>query len=170
MTDVTHELSHLRAAFEALGRTVEARLSDDRVREAAFDKLYAELKGYKEDFVRVAERPLLLDLCLLYDSMSFFQQRLREDLGRPERSEAVADAFQLLVDELLEVLYRRDVVPMDPATTFDPTVHRAVQLQAAAGPADDNRVAQVLKRGFLRDDKPLRPEEVAVYRWRGGGS
>lgn len=170
MSDVTAELNQLRAAFETLGRTVEARLADDRVREAAFEKLYGELKDYKEDFLRVAERPLLLDLCMLYDSMSFFQQRLREDLGKAERAEALADSFQLLVDELLEVLYRRDVVPMEPATRFDPAMHRAVQLQAAAGPDDDNRVAQVLKRGFLRDDKPLRPEEIAVYRWRGGGS
>lgn len=164
MSETTEDLSRLRGSIEEIGRIVEARLAEDRVREQAFEKLYAELKDYKEGFVREAERPLLLDLCLLYDSMSFFHQRLSE---AGAGSEALADAFQLLVDELLEVLYRRDVVPMDPADVFDPTQHRAAQLQAASGPEQDNRIAQTLKRGFLRFEKPLRPEEVVVYRWRG---
>jgi molecular chaperone GrpE (heat shock protein) len=160
------ELVRLRDAVDALRRTVDVRLSEDPVREQAFEKLYAELKDYKDGFVDEAERPLLLDLLLLYDSMNWFHAQL---VKRELAPDALADSFQFLLDELLEVLYRRDVVPMDPKDGFDPTLHRAVQLQKAGGPDDDNRIAQVLKRGFLRKDKPLRPEEVVVYKWKVGG-
>ena len=38
-------------------------------------------------------------------------------------------------------------------------------------PTDDERadqkIAQVLKRGFVRSDKQLRPEEVVILRFRG---
>lgn len=160
-------LTALASEVASLRETVDKRLADDPVREAAFDKLYGELADYKNAFVAEAEKPLLKDLLLLYDSMSAFQRDLvHTDMG----ADTVADKFQFLVDELLEVLYRRDVVPMDATDTFDPTQHRAVQLQKASEADDDNRIAQVLKRGFLRDAKPLRPEEVVVYKWRGGGA
>ncbi|MCB9681404.1 MAG: nucleotide exchange factor GrpE [Alphaproteobacteria bacterium] len=159
-----YDASRLTEAITDLRETVDRRLAEDPVREAAFDKLYAELKSYKDGFTDQAEKPLLLDLLLLHDSMNWFQQTLIKEEMSPE---TVADSFQFLIDELLEVLYRRDVVPMEAKDGFDPSLHRAVQLQKASGPDDDNRVAQVLKRGFLRHGKPLRPEEVVVYKWKG---
>lgn len=165
MSDSNQNLGRLSEAVESLQKVVDARLGEDAIREKAFERLYAELKDYKEGFLREQERPLLLDLCLLYDSMSWFHQRLAEARTSPE---ALADAFQLLVDELLEVLYRRDVVPMERTEAFDPAIHKAVQLQSAPSAADDNHVAQVLKRGFLHHGKTLRPEDVVVWRWKGG--
>ncbi|MCB9664185.1 MAG: nucleotide exchange factor GrpE [Alphaproteobacteria bacterium] len=159
------DLSRLVGAVDALRERVDDRLANDPVREAAFEKLYAELKDYKDGFVEQQERPLLLDLLLLYDSMTWFHQSLVKEEMTPE---TIADSFQFLVEELLEVLYRRDVVPMEAREDFDPAVHRAVQLQKASTGSEDNRIAQVLKRGFLRRDKPLRAEEVVVYKWRGG--
>ncbi len=167
MSDLNHDARDLKGAVEDLRRVVDARLQDDPVREKAFEKLYAELKDYKDGFLREQERPLLLDLCLLYDSMSWFHQRLGEGQATPE---SLADGFQLLVDELLEVLYRRDVVPVEVREAFDPAVHKAVQLQSAATAGDDNHVAQVIKRGFLHHGRPLRPEEVVVSRWKGGST
>lgn len=159
------DLSRLVSAVDTLRDRVDDRLANDPVREAAFEKLYAELKDYKDGFVEQQERPLLLDLLLLFDSMTWFHQSLiKEEMT----AETIADSFQFLLEELLEVLYRRDVVPMEARDDFDATIHRAVQLQKAATPSDDNRVAQVLKRGFLRRDKALRAEEVVVYKWRGG--
>ena len=165
-TSHPEELTRLRDSVDALRKTVDQRLAEDPVREAAFEKLYGELKSYKDGFLREAERPLLLDLLLLFDSMVWFHQSLvKEEMS----SDVVADSFQFLLDELLEVLYRREVVPMEPTTDFDPAVHRAVQVQAAPTPEDDNKVASVVKRGFVREDKTMRPEEVVVYKWKGGG-
>lgn len=159
------DMNRLRDTVEALRKTVDQRLAEDPVREAAFDKLYGELKSYKDGFLREAERPLLLDLLLLFDSMVWFHQSLvKEEMS----ADVVADSFQFLLDELLEVLYRREVVPMEPSADFDPSVHRAVQVQAAPTPEDDNKVASVVKRGFVREDKTMRPEEVVVYKWKGG--
>lgn len=164
--DPSAELSSLRQTVNELHRMVDARLSDDPVREKAFDKLYEELRHYRDDFVGQAEKPLLLDLLLLYDSFHWFQATLiREESSQ----EVVADAFQYLVDELLEILYRRDVVPLETADRFDRTTQRAVQTQPAPSPADDARIAQVLKRGFRRGEAVLRPEEVVVFRHKTGG-
>ncbi len=158
------EFELLRGAVEKVQETVQTRMAEDPIREAAFERLYAELKDYKEDFVAKSERPLLLDLLLLYDSFIWFQQSLLKQEMSPE---VIADSFQFLIDELLEVLYRRDVVPMQKTEVFDRTAQRAVKVVAAERAEDDSRIAQVLKRGFVRNDKSLRPEEVVVFKWRG---
>ena len=81
---------------------VADRLSNDKVREKAFDQLYEELRQYKDDFLFQAEKPLLLDLLLFYDSLNWFQESLVKQDMSPD---VLADSFQYLIDEFLEVLY-----------------------------------------------------------------
>jgi len=140
------------------------RLSNDKVREKAFDQLYDELRQYKEDFLFQAEKPLLLDLLLFYDSLNWFQESLIKQEMSPD---VIADSFQYLIDEFLEVLYRRDVVPVEESAVFDRTVHKAVKVADTDDEKSDQRIAQVLKRGFVRANKQLRPEEVVITRYRG---
>ena len=143
------------------------RQTHDSTQQRAFDTLYDELKQYKEDFLFQAEKPLLLDMLLFYDSLHWFQQSLQKQEMNPE---VISDSFQYLVDEFLELLYRRDVIPCDPAQKFDRRLHKAVKLVPAARPDDDWRIESVLKRGFLRGDRILRPEEVSVARYGSNSS
>jgi molecular chaperone GrpE (heat shock protein) len=145
-------------------RVVSDRLAADRAREKAFDALYEELKQYKEDFLFKAERPLLLDLLLFYDSLNWFQESLVKAEMSPD---VLADSFQYLIDEFLEVLYRRDVVPSQQSDTLDLKVHKVVRVAETDDPAAHQRVAVVLKRGFQRGETLLRPEEVSILRHRG---
>ena len=126
----------------------------------AFDTLYEELRQYKEGFLAESEKPLLLDLLLFYDSMSWFSQSVE----RGEMTqEALVDSFQFLMDELLELLYRRDVHPMEPTPDFDRTRQKAVRTVPAPAPSMNKRVSRVLKRGFTRGDRVLRAEEVELF-------
>jgi molecular chaperone GrpE (heat shock protein) len=162
--DLKRDLDALHTEVSALRRLFESRLTSDDAKEKAFDELYAELRQYKDDFVHQAERPLLLDLLLFYDSLTWFQQ----SLGNQEMSpDVAADSFQYLLDEFLELLYRRDVLPMDESTTFDRRVHKAVKVEVTDDATRDHRIAQVLKRGFVRGERLLRAEEVVILRLRG---
>jgi molecular chaperone GrpE (heat shock protein) len=147
--------------LDALTQLFEERLSADAVQQKAFDQLYEELRQYKEDFLFQAEKPFLLDLLLFYDSLHWFHRALE---NRDMSPEVIADSFQYLVDEFLELLYRRDVVPCEGSPRFDRRLHKAVRVVPATDPTDDWKIQSVLKRGFLRADRLLRPEEVAVYR------
>jgi len=153
----------LAAEVAQLREVIDQRLAEDPVREEAFNRLHEELRSYKEGFLAQAEKPLLLDLIQLYDLTQWYAKRFETE---GITTEQLADGFQVVIDELLDVLYRRDVVPMDPSETFDPSVHRAIKARPAEDASSDNRVAEVLKRGFLRGDRPLRPEEVVVLKWK----
>ena len=134
--------------------------------QQAFDALYEELKLYRENFLEAAEKPLLLDLLLFYDSMNWF----RSAMDKEDSSEVVIqDSFQYLMDEFLEILYRRDVVPMEARTQFDRSRQRAIKAQPTPEHDKHEQIARVLKRGFLRGEKVLRLEDVEIYRAEDGG-
>jgi molecular chaperone GrpE (heat shock protein) len=151
----------LEERVEELGDLFRERLRTDAVQQKAFDQLYEELRQYKDDFIFQTEKPFLLDLLLFYDSLNWFQQSLQKQEMSPE---VVADSFQYLLDEFLELLYRRDVVPCDGAARFDRRIHKAVRVIPSTQSSEDWKVQAVLKRGFVRGDRLLRAEEVSVFR------
>jgi molecular chaperone GrpE (heat shock protein) len=158
MARMTQEMVEMRTLLSSLAAAEKSR------EDKAFDQLYEELRQYKEDFLFQAEKPLLLDLLLFYDSLNWFQETLIKQEMSPD---VIADSFQYLLEEFLEVLYRRDVVTMEHIETFDMKNHRAVKAVKTDDESEHQKVAQVLKRGFIRSEKVLRPEEVVVMRYAG---
>lgn len=157
MEDLAAELTSLRELVEQNARREE-------IQRKAFDTLYEELRQYKEDFVFQMEKPLLLDLLLFYDSLNWFQQSLLKQEMSPD---VIADSFQYLLDEFLELLYRRDVVPIESRPVFDKRTQKAIKTMATDEPDLDYHVHHVVKRGFARGGRALRAEEVVVYRYQG---
>ncbi len=155
------ESEELREEIAALRAQLEENAVNEQTQHRDFDAMYEELKQYKEDFIFQAEKPLLLDLLLFYDSLNWFQKSLQEEEMSPE---VIADSFQYLIDEFLEVLYRRDVLPMESKERFDRKTQKAVKLVDTNDQAKDQTVAQVLKRGFTRAGRVLRAEEVTLHR------
>lgn len=147
--------------LDEIRRLLEEQVEREGVQKKAFDTLYEELRQYKEDFVFQNEKPLLLDLLLFYDSLNWFQQSLVKKEMSPD---VIADSFQYLIDEFLEVLYRRDVLPVDGAERFDAALHKAIKVVKTPDEDDDYLVKEVFKRGFTRAGKVLRAEEVVIYR------
>jgi molecular chaperone GrpE (heat shock protein) len=154
--DVSESIDALRAAI------ARRNAGDDALSQKAFDHLYEELKQYKDDFIFQAEKPLLLDLLLFYDSVNWFQQSL---INKEMSPDVIGDSFQYIIDELLEVLYRRDVLPMGIAERFSRETQKVIKTVPAEAKNDDYRIHQVLKRGFTRGGRVLRAEEVVVKRF-----
>jgi len=160
--------------FEALAEEVSnlkqslsARVDQDAIQQKAFDQLYEELRQYKEDFIYQNEKALLLDLLLFYDSMNWFQASLIKKEMSPE---VIADSFQYLIDELLETLYRRDVLPMEASEKFDRKTQKVIKTVSVDTEQDDYQIHNVLKRGFTRGNRVLRAEEVVVKRFQQSDS
>ncbi len=167
--DTTKTTTQDELSFESLAEevadlkaTIAQATRDDGTQQKAFDALYEELKQYKEDFIFQSEKALLLDLLLFYDSLNWFQNSLiKKEMSR----EVVADSFQYLIDEMLELLYRRDVLPMEATSQFDRKRQKVIKTVAADGESDDYAIEQILKRGFTRSGRVLRAEEVVVRRF-----
>jgi molecular chaperone GrpE (heat shock protein) len=156
-------LTEISAELSALNSTVENRLRYDKLKEEAFERLYAELEELKRDAAFQNVRPLYSDLILFFDRI----ESTRLDLAQstPEAS-SLSYLLETLCDELLEILLRREVETIQTTlSTFDPTVQRAIGTEAASIEADNNQVARVVRKGFKYRDRILRAEEVIVKKY-----
>lgn len=157
---------NLESLAESLARIQEllaARDSQSETHRYALEQLHAEMERYRQDFLFQAEKNLLLDLLSFHDSLQWFRQAaLAPDANR----EIIEEGTQYLVDEILELLYRQDIQPVENAEHFDRTTHRAIQVVYTSDPEQDQRIHKVVRRGFLRGERVLRPEDVVVWRHR----
>ncbi len=167
-TDLYRELravlAQLVADVTALQSTVKDRLSYDKAKEEAFDRLYVELDEMKKNVAFDQARPLYLDLILLFDRI----QNVRIDSGLASpATPALTTLVKTLSDELLEILSRREVEIIQTASPkFDPISQRAVGTELAPTEAENNEIARVVRKGFRFRDRVVRAEEVIVKKYR----
>ena len=156
-------LDQVAADMTAIKRDIAERIQYDKAKEEAFDRLYRQLDELRSDSEFDHLRPLYLDLILLFDRL---EQSAAEALRHEDASTAGATLTSLR-EELLEVLYRREVELIAPSSsTFDPRWQRAVGTKDSNVSEQHNSVETVLRRGFRYRDRLIRPEEVILNKCR----
>lgn len=139
LEEVATELSALRDLFQR-------RLLDDKAKARLYDELYAQVEFARHGLARTQLRPLLGELLLLVD-----------------RLQGVANnaLVESVVEELEEVLRRRDVRRVPPIDQFDPKYHEAVRVESVPD-SPKGQVVTVLRNGYLVGEEVLRPALVVV--------
>ena len=171
---ITAEIASAQSKLDQLIAMFADKIQYDDQKEKAFSKLYDELDSFKRDFVERRMREAYTDLILLYDNIKNYSGD--EDVMREEG--ALARRYLgYVMEELTEVLARRGIEPIfagpgvNPAAgAFDPQLQRAIRTVPAESPAEDGRVVRVVKDGFTKDGKVLRPQSVIVARWTAPSS
>jgi len=166
-TNSTEFLSILQANAAVLGKVHELlqnRFEYDATKEKAFDKLYEEMKKAKEmpDMLDRVIKPVLTDLVLLYDSIRKIEAKLNNNPSL--NNEDFLRDVEHLREELIEVLYRQEVVPVDESlsVTFNAKQQKAIKAEETPNPDEHMRVKRIVRSGFFWRDRVLRPQEVIV--------
>lgn len=155
------KLSVVEEGFNSLQKVVEKRLSDDRVKEGAFDLLCDELSELKKNANFEENKPLYIDLILLFDRV----ESIRRDISQQASisSENFSSILENLGDELLEVLCRRGIEMIELGSQdFDRSIQRAISTEPTTVESENNQVARVVRKGFKHQNGLLRAEEVIV--------
>lgn len=144
-----------------LNELFKEKLASDLVKEKAFEELYSQLESYKRNFIYAAIKPFIHDLLLFYD-------RINTDIEHIS-TEQKGDCSKLVSfkDELLEILYRNDITPMDKSSEgskFNPEKSNSVDKFDTEDASLDSTVKKVLRVGFKRGNASIRPELVQVYK------
>jgi len=130
----------------------------------AFDHLYEEMQAYKKNFLREAQRPLLLDLMMLYDSID----KLRRNYEQASAIDPVTlcqnlDALQV---EAEEILGRVGIERMSATPEkLDVNLQRAVKTIPTDDPEEHLLVVGQISSGFVSGAQPLRKEQVIVKKY-----
>lgn len=158
-------LSNLQSNFSSLVHLFERRMTYDKTKEAAFDRLYQEMEELKQDQTVSDLRPLYIDLILLIDRMEQIEYDLEENrMHSPE----IASILDTLKHEMLEILYRRGVEQLEQTPQyFDPKYQKVVDCEVTLDPKEDNLVVGIRRDGYKCNDHVIRPEEVVIRKYQG---
>ena len=139
--------------------------SDDEKYEALMDKfmrLQADFANYKRrteaqktEFVELGVKKVVNDLLPVIDN---FERALDSIIDK----DSTYDGIIMIKDQLTDVLKKEGIVEMKAlGEEFDPTYHHAV-LTEDSDEYDSGYVIEVLQKGYLINEKTLRPAMVKV--------
>jgi molecular chaperone GrpE len=171
--EVLPEPDAAAAAPAAEGAPPEAEIDRDelvRQRDDYYDRLLrktAEFDNFRKrtdrerrEVAEFAAADLILELLPLVDNL---ERALKAEAGSAaEGAEAYRRGVELIHQQLLDVLRKRGVRPIDTeGASFDPHFHQAVAHEVSPG-RSDGEILEEFSRGYLLGDRLLRPAMVKV--------
>ncbi len=152
----TAPAGHASAEIEALRRERDENYDKFVRKSAEFDNYRKRVERERRELTEYVTGEVLSDLLPVIDN---FERALQVRGGD---SEAYRKGVQIIHDQLLALLKKHGVTPIEAAgTTFDPHLHQAVVHE----PSPDRRDGEVIEefqRGYKIGDRLLRPAMVKV--------
>jgi molecular chaperone GrpE len=139
----------------------EAREHYDRLLRvsAEFDNYKKRTSREMQDLAKFATEKLLRELLSVVDNLERAVASCEHD---PDQPDTVLQGVHLTLNEMLKLLERYHVNPIDAlGRPFDPNFHQAM-MQEEVDDQPDNTVVREMQRGYLLHDRLLRPALVAV--------
>lgn len=150
MADITseHTIDEVFSEIELLRDLFARRLMEDKVKNAAIDKLSqsntALIKAIEGKHVLGLVKELILVCDRIY-------------------SQPTSDTFAYsILEEILEVLARRGIEQIQQLDVFDPKLHNSVSAVDACEEHPANSITTVVRQGYVWDGKVIRPADVVV--------
>ncbi len=138
----------------------EAKENYDRLLRttADFENYKKRVAKEKSDLIRYGNEELIKELLPVIDNL---ERALGHALGEGE-SEGIKGGVEMTLQQFLQILQRFGAAPISAqGERFDPTRHEAV-MEQATGDYDPGHVVSELEKGYLLNDRLVRPAKVVV--------
>jgi molecular chaperone GrpE len=159
------ELQSMKEEFEARCKEAE-ELKDRYARlQAEFENFRRRSLKEKQEALQYGQQNLIKDLLATVDNLERALEHA--DPGHESDLSSVLEGVALVQREFLTALGKVGVKQVDPAgEAFDPNFHEAMGQVPAQG-VEPNSVVQVLQKGYVLQDRMLRPARVLVAASKG---
>ncbi len=125
---------------------------------AEFDNYRKRIDRDRQSMAESAAADLVRDLLPLVDDL---ERALKVD-ARPEAVDSYRRGVELIHKQLLEVLRKRGVRPIEAlGSDFDPHFHEAIAYETAEG-RREGEIIEEYNRGYMLGERLLRPSVVKV--------
>ncbi len=159
---LAQELQALKEQYEKTAAELE-QVQDRELRlKAVFENFRRRGLKEKQESLQYGHQNLVKDLLATIDNLERAVTHGRENEDADMAS--VLEGLELVQRELLGAIGKHGVKVIDPVgQVFDPTFHEAMG-QIPDGSVEPNSVLEVLQKGFMLQDRLLRPARVLVAR------
>ena len=156
---IDEEIKSLRKELQAAKESSEANLNKLKYLIADFDNYRKQMEKQAASRIETAKAELLLKFLNIRDDY----QRALATAGK-DASPVLVAGLEGILKNIDSLLSSEGVRPIEAAgMPFDPAIHDAI----AFAPRDDvpeNNVTAEIRRGYMLNDKVLRPSMVEVAR------
>jgi molecular chaperone GrpE len=130
---------------------------------ADFENYKKRVSKEKSDLIRYGNDELIKELLPVIDNL----ERALEHASSEETQEGIQGGVEMTLQQFLGILQRFGVTPIAAeGEPFDPTKHEAV-MEQATGDYDPGNVVTELQKGYLLNDRLVRPAKVVVAKAHG---
>lgn len=152
-------------AEQQLQQEVETSRDDARKNHELYLRALADMENLrkrgqreKEDLAKFGNESLLREILPVADNL----ERAVEHAVQDEATDGLLEGVRMTLDQFSKVLEKFHVLPVESiGQAFDPAVHQAMgQIETEDFPA--NTVAQEMQKGYLLNDRLLRPSLVMI--------
>lgn len=141
--------------------SIQAELADTKDK---YLRLYAEFENYKrkvqkdrEELIKYSNESLIYELLPALDSLEMALKHSDE-----KQSESVVKGVENTLREMLRILEKFGLTAIEAlGKPFDPAYHHAMS-QVERDDVESNTVVEEFRKGYLFNEKVLRPSLVAV--------
>lgn len=159
---LSQELQSLKEEFEARCKELEESNERHLRLQAEFENFRRRGLKERQESLQFGHQNLVKDLLSTVDNLDRAMEQAEPSADAD--LESLLQGVLLVQRELLATLGKHAVKEIDPAgEPFDPTFHEAMG-QVPDGTVAPNTVVQVLQKGYLIQDRMLRPARVMVAR------
>ena len=147
--DVLHEkVSYIVDKVEDIESLITRRLLEDKAKNSLIEELKQYLI-YRQDLDKG-------------EKFAPFMKQILQVIDRIESSEEKSDLLTSIAEELLQILSLNGLQVIDNSGMIDPSMHEVVNTVAVTDEQSENNIVEVLQKGYLLNNRVLRPSKVTI--------
>ncbi len=151
----------VKSELEIVGEELAA-LKDKYARvHADFDNIKKRLEREKYSALEYANEKFAKDLIPVVDSLSMAIGASASEAEVAVLLEKLKEGVELTMKQLLSVLEKHGVTPVDEAEPFDPNIHNAVQ-KVDSEEHESGAIVTTFQKGFRYKERTLRDAMVVI--------
>ena len=150
--DQAEEIDQLKAQID--------QLEDQTLRlQAEMANIQRSNSRDRQEAAKYRSQPLARGLVEALDNM----ERALAIEAKTEEGQAIHKGVEMVYDQILKAFKEEQIEQIDPIDqAFDPNFHQAVTTQPAEEGQDVDQVVAVLQKGYVLNDRVIRPAMVIV--------
>ncbi|MFA6416160.1 MAG: nucleotide exchange factor GrpE [Candidatus Paceibacterota bacterium] len=154
------KLKKLRAELKEVQSERAEYLAGWQRAKADYVNLKREAEKEKQDLAKWAREGLLHELLPLADSFDMAMANREAWEAAPANWR---QGIEYIYSQLQVILRDNGLEPIDPlGEKFDPAIHHCLATITTDNEADEDKVLEVLKKGYIMNGKVVRPAQVKV--------
>jgi len=155
------DMATMLQTMQQLQESFDAKIKYDESKQQTIDSLHAELQAYREGLHFKILRPIIMDLIGMYDDLNKLLAKIS-----PE-TEAHHDDLTSFQSSLGDILEKHGVeIYAEAGDTFTAKRQQVVKTVPTNEPVQHELIATRLSKGFSFEDRILRPERVATFKYQ----